>query len=198
MTLDRLEAQLAFIREIDRLKCVFRQTILMDSSRRENDAEHSWHLALMAIVLAEHAREPVDVGRVVRMVLVHDLVEIDAGDTFCYDEAGAVDKAEREERGADRIFGMLPEGQAAEFRALWDEFEAMDTPESKFAAALDRFQPLMHNAYTQGAGWRKHGIRADQVLRRNAHIEDGSQALYEKSLALISDAVARGHLAPPE
>jgi len=196
MILDRLQSQLAFIREVDRLKCIFRQTILMDKSRRENDAEHSWHLALMAVLLAEHAREPIDVARVVRMVLIHDLVEIDAGDTFCYDEEGAKDKAEREERAAERIFGMLPEDQAAEFRALWDEFEAMDTPESRFAASLDRLQPLMLNAYTHGAGWRRHGIHADQVIERNAHIRDGSQALYEESIRLIENAVAQGDLKP--
>jgi putative hydrolase of HD superfamily len=196
MAAERLADQVRFILEIDRLKCVFRQTVLLDRSRRENDAEHSWHLALMAVVLAEHAREPVDVGRVVRMVLVHDLVEIDAGDTFCYDEEGARDKAEREERAAERVFGLLPADQAGEFRALWDEFEAMETPEAKFAAALDRFQPLLHNAYTRGMAWRKHWVTADQVTARNAHIADGAPALWDLAQRLIRDAVAQGHLAP--
>jgi putative hydrolase of HD superfamily len=191
----RLAAQLAFVVEIDKLKHVLRQTDLMDGSRRENDAEHSWHLAVMALLLAEHAAEEADVGRVVRMVLVHDLVEIDAGDTFCYDDEGAKDKGEREQAAADRIFAMLPDDQAAEFRALWDEFEARETPDAKFAAAIDRLQPLLHNYHTQGAAWRRHGIVRSQVVSRNSHMAEGAPALWDYARRLIDEAVAKGYLA---
>jgi len=192
----RLSQQVAFLREIDKLKGVYRQTYLMDGSRKENDAEHSWHLAAMAVVLSEHAAEPgTDVGRVVRMVLVHDLVEIDAGDTFAYDEAGERDKAAREQAAADRIFAILPAGQGAELRDLWDEFEARQTPEAKFAAALDRLQPLLHNYYTQGAAWREHGVTADKVIARNRHIAEGAPGLWRFAEGLIRDAVEKGYLA---
>jgi putative hydrolase of HD superfamily len=191
----RLDAQIRFVVEIDKVKHVLRQTDLMDGSRRENDAEHSWHLAVMALLLAEHAAGDVDPARVVRMVLIHDLVEIDAGDTFCYDEEGAKDKAEREQAAADRIFAMLPDDQAADFRALWDEFEARETPDAKFAASLDRLQPLLHNYHTQGAAWRRHGIVRSQVVSRNRHIAEGAPALWEYARRLIDDAVAKGYLA---
>jgi len=193
----RLARQLDFIIEIDKLKHVFRQTLLMDASRLENDAEHSWHLAAMAVLLHEYAAEKgIDLPRVVAMVLVHDLVEIDAGDTYCYDEAGNRDKAEREQAAADRIFAILPPDQAAAVRGLWEEFEAMATPESRFAAALDRLQPLLHNFRTQGAQWRKHGVNAGQVLERNQRMHDGAPELWAYAEAMIRDAVARGYLAP--
>jgi len=196
---DRLARQIAFLREADRLKQVFRQTYLLDRSRKENDAEHSWHLALMAVLLAEHAAAPgVDLLRAVQMVLVHDLVEIDAGDTFCYDEAGARTKAARERAAADRIFALLPADQAALVRGLWDEFEARRTPEAKYAAALDRLQPLLHNVFTEGAAWREHGVTADQVRARNAHMAEGAPRLWALARELIDRAVARGHLAPPK
>lgn len=194
---ERLERQLRFIVEIDKIKNVFRQTFLTDGSRKENDAEHSWHLAVMAVLLKEYAAEPgLDLERVIKMVLVHDIVEIDAGDTFCYDEKGAEDKREREEAAAARIFGMLPPDQARRTRELWEEFEAMETPESRFAAALDRLQPLLHNYNTGGATWREHGVTSDRVLQRNSHMADGSPALWEYAEALIRDAVDKGYLAP--
>lgn len=195
MTPERLARQIAFIVEIDKLKNIQRRTLLMDGRRYENDAEHSWHIAVMAFLLAEHANTRVDVARVIRMLLVHDLVEIDAGDTYCYDEAGATTKAEREERAAERIFNILPADQASEIRALWDEFERMETPEARFAAALDRLQPMLHNHLTQGTVWKANGITREQVMDRNHHIGNGSQALWEYTVDMIRDAVDKGYLA---
>ena len=193
----RLAKQVEFIVEIDKLKQVVRRTWLTDQSRQENDAEHSWHLGVMAILLLEHAQQPrLDLLRVLKMVLIHDLVEIDAGDTFAYDDAGALDKAERESAAADRVFGLLPADQAAELRTLWEEFEARQTPEAKYAAALDRFQPMLHNYRTQGKAWQEHGITADQVIARNQHIAEGSPALWEYAREFVADAVAKGYLRP--
>jgi putative hydrolase of HD superfamily len=180
--------------EIDKLKSVMRQTLLTDGSRRENSAEHSWHLALMAIVLAEHAAEPIDLGRVVAMVLVHDLVEIDAGDTFCYDDVGRLDQEDREARAADRVFGMLPSAQGAALRALWEEFEARATPEARFAGAMDRLQPFLHNMRTEGGTWRIHGITPEQVRARCAPIAAGSERLGLHVEALLEQAIAAGYL----
>jgi len=196
----RLAQQIRFIIEVDKLKEVFRQTLLTQSHRQENDAEHSWHLCLMVIVLAEHSNTPdINVLRVLKMLLLHDLVEIDAGDTFAYDTARMADQHEREARAADRIFGLLPADQAAEFRALWDEFEARTTPEAKFAAAVDRFQPMLQNCLTEGAAWRQHGVTSDRVIARNRHIADGATAVWDYAAQLIADAVKAGHLpAGPE
>ena len=191
---DRLDAQLAFVLEADRLKQVERRGTLADGSRRERTAEHSWHLSLMAMVLAEHAAEPIDVLRALELVIVHDLVEIDAGDTFVYDEAGQDDKAEREQAAADRIFALLPADQAARFRALWDEFEARETCEARFAASLDRLSPLMLNHAAEGAVWQEHGITADQVRARNEHIAVGAPELWQAARRLIADSVDRGYL----
>ncbi len=194
---ERLRRQIEFIVEVDRLKEVFRQTILTQSRRAENSAEHSWHFALMVVVLAEHSNhQPLDVLRILKMVLIHDLVEIDAGDTFAYDVKNMADQHEREARAADRIFGLLPADQAREFRALWDEFEAKQTPEAKFAAACDRFHPMLLNCRTQGHAWQKHGVTQDRVLARNAHVADGSKELWAYAVKMIDDAVAAGHLAP--
>ncbi len=195
-TSERLQAQLAFIREIDRVKGVFRQTVLMDRSRKENDAEHSWHIALMAVVLQEYAPQGLDVLRTIRMLLIHDLVEIDCGDTFCYDTAGMVGKHEREAQAADRVFGLLPDDQAAEMKALWLEFEDRQSPESRYANALDRLQPMLHNYVTEGGAWREHGVTADRVLRRNRIIADGAPELWQWARAMIADAVDRGYLEP--
>lgn len=192
---DRLTRQIAFILELDRLKGVLRQTLLTDGSRRENSAEHSWHLALMAVILAEHADAPLDLGRVVTMLLVHDVVEIDAGDTFCYDANGVLDQAERERRAADRLFGLLPPDQGATLRALWEEFDARETPEARFAAAMDRLQPLLHNLQTEGGTWRLHGISLDQVLVRSGPIAAASTRLGAHVHALLDAAVAGGILA---
>jgi putative hydrolases of HD superfamily len=193
----RLARQMRFIAEVDQLKEVFRQTLNTRSRRAENDAEHSWHLCLMVIVLAEHANTPgMDVLRVLKMLLLHDLVEIDAGDTFAYDTARMADQHERESRAADRIFGLLPTDQTAEFRALWDEFEARTTLEARFAAAVDRLQPMMLNCLTEGAAWQRHGVTHDRVVARNCHIADGSEALWRYASEMIADAVRQGHLAP--
>jgi putative hydrolase of HD superfamily len=197
MDLNRLEQQIGFIREADKLKTIHRQTLLTDASRRENDAEHSWHLALMALLLSEYANgRDLNLLHVVRMVLIHDLVEIDAGDTYCYDEAGYRDKTQRETAAARRIFNLLPPDQAVEIRALWDEFEAAETPESKFANALDRLQPLMHNVFTDGQMWKRHGIVKSQVVDRNRKIADGALDLWTFARELIEKAVNNGHLAP--
>jgi putative hydrolase of HD superfamily len=192
----RLIRQVQFIAEADKLKEIFRQTINTQSRRAENDAEHSWHLCLCVIVLAEHANHAtLDVLRVLKMVIIHDLVEIDAGDTFAYDTAGMVGQHEREARAADRLFGLLPADQALEFRALWDEFESKATPEARFSAAVDRFQPMLLNCLTQGAAWNRHGITHDRVLARNGHIADGSAELWRYAEQLINEVVAVGHLA---
>lgn len=195
--LSRLAQQIAFIAECDKLKEIFRQTINSQSRRPENDAEHSWALCLCVIVLAEHANVPnLDVLRVLKMGLIHDLVEIDAGDTFAYDTAAAANQHDREARAADRIFGLLPASQSAEFRALWDEFEARATPEAKFAHACDRFQPMLLNARTEGGSWRKHNVTHDKAQGRNAPVADGSLVLWEAIEQLLREAVAAGHLAP--
>lgn len=194
---DRLGQQITFMVEVDKLKEVFRQTKLINSRRQENDAEHSWHLCLTVILLAEHANTPsLDVLRVLKMVILHDLVEIDAGDTFAYDEVGMADQHEREARAADRIFGMLPENQATHFRALWDEFEAQQTPEAQFAMACDRFQPMLLNLMTQGASWQEHGITHDRIVARNQRIEKGSRAMWKRMSTMLDEAVAAGIVSP--
>jgi putative hydrolases of HD superfamily len=194
MTNNRLQQQIDFILEIDKVKHVLRQTHLPGDHRRENDAEHSWHFAAMALLLAEYAEGDIDVLRVVRMALMHDLVEIDAGDTFAYDVKGNEGKLERERAAADRIFNLLPEDQAVDLRELWEEFEAQESPESKYAAALDRLQPILMNFESEGAAWKKHGITADRVIERNQHIEAGAPALWVYAENLIREAVKRGYL----
>jgi putative hydrolases of HD superfamily len=188
---ERLRRQLEFILEIDRLKSVLRQSYLIDNDRHENSAEHSWHLAVAAMVLAEHAKEPIDVSKVIRLVLVHDLVEIDAGDTFIYDEAGNAGKAAREQKAADRLFGLLPEEQGKTFMVLWREFEDRQTPEAKFAFALDRLMPILHNVFTQGGSWKEHGIRQEQAIAKNRPIEDGSPILWQAVESLITQTLAK-------
>ena len=191
----RLKQQMAFIIEIDKLKNIFRQTLLMNGERRENDAEHSWHLAMMAMILAEYASDSsLDLSKVIRMVLIHDIVEIDAGDTFIYDLEAAKTKAAKEKAAADRIFGLLPEDQQKEFRLLWDEFEAKETSEAKFAGSLDRLHPLLHNYQTQGAAWKKHGITSDRVLKHNKQISKGSEELWDYAEELIRESVRKGFL----
>jgi putative hydrolase of HD superfamily len=195
--MDPLDSQLRFLREADQLKTVLRQSTLIDVSRQENSAEHSWHLALMALVLPGHAPPGTDISRVVAMVVLHDLVEIDAGDLFVYAGEEAQARQEVAERvAADRIFALLPAPQAAMFRALWDEFEERRTQEAKFARALDRLQPMLVNYQTGGGTWLAHGVTADQVLLRVALIEDGSATLGEYARDLVARSVARGFLAP--
>ena len=192
---DRLAKQLSFIIEVDKLKNIYRQTLLMNGKRYENDAEHSWHLGIMAILLSEYAADHnLNLLKVIKMVLLHDLVEIDAGDTFCYDKKAALDKSAREEKAANRIFGILPVDLMSEFRAIWDEFEERKTSEARFAAALDRLQPLLHNYNTQGAAWIAHGVTSDMVIERNQHIAQGSQELWDYAEKLIKDAVEKGYL----
>jgi len=194
-TNERLQEQLDFLAEIDKLKNVFRQTWLLDTDRKENDAEHSWHLGVYAMLLLEHAADDhLDLLRVIKMVLIHDLVEIDAGDTYAYDEAGIATQTKRELEAAERVFGMLPPDQAAELRALWDEFELRRSPEARYAAALDRVQPFLHNYLTKGKAWREHGVTSDQVLARCRPIGDGVPALWRLVQDLVQDAVARGWL----
>lgn len=193
---ERLARQVQFLVEIDKLKHIFRRTRLFNRSRHENDAEHAWHLGMMALVLSEYAAEPrLDVTRVVKMVLIHDLVEIDAGDTFLYAEALRREKQVEERAAAERIFGLLPDDQRAECLALWQEFERRETPEARFAAAIDRLQPILQNCLDEGYAWQKHGVTAEQVERVNRHIADGSPALWEYARELIHRAVAAGHLA---
>lgn len=192
MTRSRLERQLAFAQEIDGLKLVERRISVIGGSRLENSAEHSWHLAVLASVLAEYAPEGTDVGRATRMLLIHDIVEIDAGDTFAFDEAAHDDKEERERRAAERLFGLLPDDQAAEVRALWDEFEEGRTPTARYANALDRFQGLLMNRGNGGGTWVKYAVSREQVLRRMAPIKEGAPALWPVVLQVVDEALAEG------
>jgi putative hydrolase of HD superfamily len=189
-----LSKQIDFILEIDRLKSVVRRASLLDRSRRENTAEHSWQIALMAILLAEYADPPVDIHHVVVMLLVHDLVEIDAGDTPIYDEQARATQSERERRAADRIFGLLPRGQGQRLRALWEEFEAHETPEARFAKAMDRLQPLLNNYFTKGSTWKEVGVTEEQVIAINQPIGLSSPQLWAYAQELIKDAAHQGFL----
>jgi putative hydrolase of HD superfamily len=193
---ERLVRQLAFIRELDRLKSVLRRTSLIDRSRRENSAEHSWHLATMALVLAEYAPAGANVDHVVEMLLVHDVVEIDADDTFAFDVAANESKAEREQAAAARLFALLPDDLARKCRGLWDEFEANETPSANFANALDRLQGLVQNdAGGDGGTWRLHHVSRDRVLARMAPIERGAPALWPVVLDAVARAMTAGHIA---
>ena len=209
MDMQRLEAQIAFLMEADKLKNMYRQTytrvddlppmpeesnINKPYPRRENDAEHSYSLALFTAILAEYANEPIDVLKTMKMVLVHDIVEIDAGDTYCYDDAGNTTKEEREIKAADRLFAILPGEQQAEYRGLWEEYERQDTPEARFAAVMDRMQPLLLNLGREGLSWKEHGIHLHQVQKRNEHVGEGSKVLREYIFELLEDANKRGIL----
>ncbi len=188
MNLANLERQLSFLREIDQLKSVVRMSPLINQPRRENSAEHSWHLAMYALVLAEHAAAPIDVVRVVKMLLIHDIVEIDAGDVPFHDPSARAGQAELEQQAAERIFSLLPDVQAAEFRSLWSEFEAAESDDARFAKALDRFQPLVHNAATGGGSWVECQVTEEQALARyRPPIERGAPALWEESAKLIQE-----------
>nr|WP_296009396.1 HD domain-containing protein [uncultured Blautia sp.] len=191
---ERLKKQMDFLLEVDKLKLINRQTYLSSGERKENDAEHSWHLALMAVLLQEYSNEHIDITKVITMVLIHDLVEIDAGDTYAYDTAGNQSKREREVRAADRIFRILPEDQAEQFRELWEEFEAYETPEAKFAHVCDNMQPFMLNHATGGRSWREHGVKKSQVLNRNRYLEDGSRTMKQYFDEIIAEHVEEGNL----
>jgi putative hydrolase of HD superfamily len=195
---ESLERQIRFVLEADLLKTVSRQSRITDGSRHENSAEHSWHLALMALALAGHAPPGTDLARVMAMLVVHDMVEIDAGDLFVYaDSAALAVQAEAERAAAGRIFAILPDAQATAVRALWDEFEERRTPEARFARALDRLQPMLLNMRTGGGTWVVHGVTVDQVLAKVTLIEEGSASLGRYARAMIATAVAQGFLQPP-
>jgi len=189
---EALERRIQFALEADRLKGVIRRTRLVDGSRHENSAEHSWQLGLLAMLLADAAPAGVDQARVIRMLLIHDIIEVDAGDTFAFDTTGYMDKADREQAAAARLYGILPAAQGDELRALWEEFETGETPEARFAVALDRFQPLLLNFFGGGGSWREHGITRAQVRRRMAPIEAGAPALWPFVLDVIDQACAQG------
>ena len=189
---DRLAQQIAFLVQADRLKTVLRRTPLTDNSRLENSAEHSWHLALAALALREHAPGDIDLARVLALVVVHDLVEIDAGDTFAYDPGAHETKAARERAAAERLFGLLPSDQSRIFRALWDEFEAQATPASQFANALDRFQALLLNSQSGGGSWATHRVRRSQVLTRMAPVESALPSLWPYVLDVVDRACESG------
>lgn len=191
---ERLEQQIRFIIEVDKVKNIFRQTYLADANRRENDAEHSWHLALSAVLLKEHMKEDVDLLKVIIMVLIHDLVEIDAGDTYAYDPEGAKTKRARELKSADRIFGILPEDQGSYFRKLWDEFEEYESADAKFAHLLDNFQPFLLNDASNGLSWTEHGVHKSQVCKRNEKVPETSEIVWNKMLEVMDKHIAEGHL----
>ncbi len=192
--INRLKQQMDFIIEIDKLKAVFRQSYLADGTRKENDPEHSWHLAMMAIILSEYANVEVDVLTVVKMVLIHDIVEIDAGDTYAYDEKGHELKLLKEREAAKRIFGLLPKEQGQEYERLWETFEQKQTPEAKFAAAIDRVQPILLNYLSKGKAWLEHGIYKEQVIAYNKHAAEGSLSIWEYIKNIIDEAYAEGYL----
>lgn len=194
MNPDRLKQQIAFIKQIDQLKYIQRKTRLFNSDRHENDAEHSWHLAMMALVLAEHANARVDLFKVIRMLLIHDIVEIDAGDTFLYDTTKSHVNSEEELKAAQRIFGILPEDQARELIDLWQEFEAGISEESKFAKTLDRLEPVLQNASNEGGTWAEFDVRLDKVLEKIRVIGNGSARIWEYTEEVIAESVRRGIL----
>ena len=214
--MDRMKQQIAFLMEIDKVKNIFRQTYLADGKRKENDAEHSWHLALMAVLLkeyapendaehawhmaimtlllSEYANEEIDVLRVISMLLIHDLVEIDAGDTYAYDQAGLATQRARETKAADRIFGMLPEDQDGYFRELWDEFEAYESDDAKFAHLLDNFQPLLLNDAAGGISWTEHQVKKSQIYKRNEKVEETSATIWKCMQDKIDKHIQAGHV----
>lgn len=190
---ERLENQLRFMIEVDKLKTILRRNHTTDN-RRENTAEHSWHITLFALILAEYANESIDICKVMKMLLIHDIVEIDAGDTFVYDTIGARDKVQREQAAANRIFGLLPEDQRSHLQELWQEFEQRETAESRFAAALDRLNPMLLNVLSDGKTWKEHSISVSQVYNHNKHIEEGSIELWDFAQQLISFAAEQKFL----
>jgi len=192
---ERFEKQLQFLIEIDKMKSVFRQTILIDRSRREDDASHSWHFAVMAMLLFEHCKDQsVDINRVIKTALVHDLIEIYAGDTFAYDAAGNADKLQREQKSADKLFALLPKDQGEEIRALWGEFDAEQTPDAKYACAIDRLQPFINNIMTEGHTWKRHGVTTAQVYQRMEPIRTAMPDIWAFVTSSVGDFVKTGYL----
>ncbi|MCF7482248.1 HD domain-containing protein [Vibrio sp. J1-1] len=193
--MDRLEKQLKLLIELDQLKNVLRRTRIKSAGGRlENSGEHSWHVALMAVLMEEHANAPVDICRVMKMLLIHDVVEIDAGDTFVYDTAASKEQAEKEIKAAERLFGMLPRDQGKELLALWHEFEAAQTDDAKYAKALDRLIPMLLNYHNDGQSWKEHGVTREQALTINKRIELGSVTLWDKAKEIIENATDKGWL----
>ena len=191
---NKLEKQVKFLLEVDKMKNILRQTLKLTDRSREDDAEHSWHFALMAFVLSEYASESVDINRVIKMALVHDLVEIYAGDTYAYDIENNKSKAEREKASADKLFSILPEEQGKEIRDLWEEFDAEQTPDACFAAAIDRLQPMLNNYYTDGQSWKNHKVASASVYKRMEPIRRASEELWQFAASLVDDAVKKGWL----
>ncbi|GAB4022290.1 HD domain-containing protein [Spirosoma migulaei] len=191
---DQLVKQIAFIKEIDKLKYIQRKTKLFNSDRNENDAEHSWHLAMMTIVLAQHSNTPIDVLKVLKMVLIHDIVEIDAGDTFIYDTQKSHDNTDEERLAAERIFGLLPTEQATEFIAIWEEFEESKTDEAKFARSMDRLEPLLQNVSNNGGTWQEFSVDYAKVYEKKKAIQNGSATIWQYAEQLLNDSVDRGIL----
>lgn len=196
--MERLRQQFSFLREIDQEKNIGRQTYLADGKRKENDAEHAWHMAVMTLLLSEYANEKIDVLKTISMLLIHDIVEIDAGDTYAYDEKAKGTQRERESKAAERIFGLLPEDQAQKMKDLWEEFEARETPEAKFARTMDCVQPTMLNDAAGGISWEEHGVKLSQILKRNEHTAKGSKQLWDYSLReFIEPNVTKGKIKHP-
>jgi putative hydrolase of HD superfamily len=189
---DRIRKDIEFIVELDKMKSILRQTSLIGEDKREDDAQHSWHIAVMTMVLSEYSNEEFDVNRAIKMLLIHDLVELHAGDTFCYDEKGNEDKRTRELLAADKVFGMLDETKGSFFRSLWDEFEEMVTPEAKFAASMDRLQPMLNNYYNGGGTWRKFGVAQQDVIKRIGPLKETSDQLWQFVEGMLEDAFQRG------
>jgi|SRR5690554_330027 len=190
---ERFQKQINFLIEIDKVKSIFRRTRIFNNKRYENDAEHGWHMSLMALILAEYSNEKIDICKVIKMALIHDLVEIDAGDTFLYAD-NQTEKIMNERKCAERIFGLLPEDQYKEIMGLWEEFEAKETFEAKFAGSMDRLGPIMQNFYDNGHAWKKHNITSDKVLKVNKQIQNGSEELWEYAKSLIEKSIEKGNL----
>lgn len=192
---ERLDKQFAFARELDKEKLIGRQTYLANGERKENDAEHAWHMAIMALILSEYANEEIDVLRTISMILIHDVVEIDAGDTYAYDENGKKSQREREVKAAERLFGMLPKDQAVKFRNLWEEFEAQETKGAKFARTMDNIQPVVLNDASDGKSWVEHGVHLSQILNRNKNTAKGSEVIWNYAKEnFIDENVRKGNI----
>lgn len=194
MVKDRLKRDIEFILELDKMKSIIRQTSLIDNSKREDDAEHSWHIAVMAMVLSEYANDEIDVCKVIKMLLVHDLVEIYAGDTFCYDKEASKSKKQRELEAADKIFGILEEDKGRELRSLWEEFEEMETKEAIFAAAMDRLEPIFSNYYSGGGTWVKFNVKKEEIFKRVEPIKKASDEIWQFTMNIINDAIEKGYI----
>lgn len=194
MVSKRLLKDMDFIVEIDKMKTILRQTSLIDKEEREDDAQHSWHISLMAVILEEYSNEKIDILKVIKMLLIHDLVELYAGDTFCYDVEGNAGKRERELKAADKIYGMLDKGKGEELRSLWDEFEAMESPEALFAASMDRIQPMLNNYYNDGGTWKEYEIEKEDIYKRIRPVEKTSDELWKFMKHIIESAQEKGFI----